>query len=287
MIEDKTYITSEDGIHSVEFQFGPTEIKTVDEGNYKSDVLVGHTEPDILWLNTKAKTFEIDLIIDRTNESLTNPKAAAKDYVNMPRGGNMPNWMKDFIPSPLKIVGGNVSSRALGIWDGMKKAYYKYGKYFGVDSPVFEFPQTEYSYNPTFEQFSETGSEYIGVYYDMDQIRAMIYPEGYSTYAEIGDGRNPNGRNLDTKSIVTNENLFVAPVPVYFIHGSMWKYGYLSKAEMIASVMSSKMVPRRLNAKVTMLILAEGTFAVNMPPAQRANLKGVGRAKFEYSSPFS
>jgi len=230
----KAYFSDLEGGHILEFQFSPSELDFSEGGQYADRVMTGNYFTDLIWISGRPTKFNVQLFIDRTQESYTvdnynqDPFDSFKRFPNSnPRYGNF-----DIVNLINGIKNSNTSS---GFATSFKKA---------GDKGANEVQPSTYTASPHYKQSSF--EENVGVIKDLEALMYYVRPKGF----KLGEITIQTDGNVSVKDF--EQGRFMPPPMVRFYYGSFWREGYITEVKYNLSVMNKLLVPRRMDATIEM-----------------------------------
>ena len=225
----KAYFTDLDGGHIFEFQFSPNELDFKEGGQYVDMVMTGNFFTDLIWISGVPNRFNLRVFIDRTQESYVVEDYNQDPFSAIIRFPSARPRMSSYDATSM-IMGLKQSS---GLSTSFKKDYQGGGN--SVDP-------SKYSSSPDFKQSQMDGAS--GVLKDLEALMYYVRPKGLKlSEITIQQGQ------VSVKDFPTGR--FVPPPMIRFYYGAMWREGYLINVDYNLSVMNNILVPRRLDANLT------------------------------------
>ena len=238
----RAYFTDGEGGNMLEFQFAPFELEFTEGGRFSDRIQVGNYFNNMMWISGRPMEFNLDMFIDRTQESFTADEINNDPFANIKRFSHTtPKYFNFDIVNLVKgIISGNSSS---GFQSSFKKRY-------TGDGNTVE-PST-YTASPHYEQKNINGD--VGVLNDLEKLLYYVRPMGLKlASAEL----NSDGV---VKLTDYEQSRFTPPPKFRFYYGSMWREGYILEIKYKLSVMNKLLVPQRLEARIKLGCTRMGYF---------------------------
>lgn len=230
----KAYFSNLEGGRIVEFQFSPASLGFEESSKYATRVKTGSYFTDLVWISGNPNAFNIRMFIDRTQESYTSENYNQDPFSSFRR---FPNQSPRFTSlDSVNLVRGIASSNSSsGFASSFKKNTKEGGK---------EIQPSNYSASPHFKQ--SQFNESVGVTPDLEALMYYVRPKGF----QLDEITTSNNQVVSVSDF--DNGRFTPPPMVRFYYGNMWREGYIIRVKYNLSVMNKLLVPRRLDADITM-----------------------------------
>ena len=227
----KAYFSDVNGTLFIDFQFSPAELDMGESSVFKVENLTGKFGPNIMWSSGSIDPINLEIFIDRTQESFVGTKIPEEKKTIKTPG---------LYPNPLQTS---------AIVQAVRRMYLKRAK-----DTVIE--QSSYDMSPGFEQ---SKTKYNGVLTDLANIQKFVRPEGYeeSISGMLVPSYNYKGTFTVTESPIQR---FTTPPVIRFFYGDIWLEGYISKFKYKLSVPNTNLIPQRLQGDITLIVHRGGQF---------------------------
>lgn len=243
----KAYFSDLDGGNILEFQFMPSELEFMEGGDFSERKPVGSYFPEFMWINGRTSPMQLQFFIDRTMASFVAGEYNQDPFSEVKRFPN--KYAKytrlDIVNMVNGLSKGQSSSGFLSTFGDKRKGQ-------GV-TPI----ASGYSASPHYNQPLD---ENVGVLKDLEALLYYVRPLGLklgemtiqtSQRAVMGDKGKGEMGTIKYKDY--EQARFTPPPMVRFYFGAIWKEGYISEVNYNLSVLNKKLVPQRLDAKLTMV----------------------------------
>jgi len=228
----KAYFSDLSGGHIIEFQFSPHELDFSEGGNYADRVSTGNYFTDLIWISGRPNKFNVQLFIDRTQESYFVDNFNQDPFSEISRFPNRnPKYLNfDIVNLAKGIANGGTSS---GFASSFKKKY---------DGDGNKVEASTYSASPHYRQTQF--DENVGVLKDLEALMYYVRPEGLN----LAEATFRSDGSVSIKDF--SQQRFTPPPMVRFYFGAIWREGYITNVDYNLSVMNKQLVPKRLDATI-------------------------------------
>jgi len=230
----RAYFSDISGGHIIEFQFSPSELDFSEGGNFSRRQPTGSYFQELVWISGKTDPYDIRLFIDRTQESYTvdeynkDPFASFKRFPNRnPRYNNAEVFSY--------ITGIGIANTSSGFASSFRKKQ---------DGGANEVQPSIYNATPHFKQTQF--EENVGVIRDLESLLYYVRPKGL----KISEATIQSDGTVDILDFP--QSRFTPPPMVRFYYGEFWREGYITQVKYTLSAMNKLLVPRRMDATITM-----------------------------------
>lgn len=228
----KAYFTDLDGGHLLEFQFAPFELNFEEGGRFVDRLPTGRYFNELVWISGKPTEFNLQMFIDRTQESYVSENFDQDPFSDVRRFPNR-NPVYGFLDIVGLIEGIKNSNTSSGFATSFKKKNQQ-----GAN----EVAPSNYSASPHYvqRQFDE-GS---GVIPDLEALLYYVRPKGMKL-SEATIHKDGSVKVTDYE-----QARFTPPPMIRFYYGNLWREGYVIEVKYNLSVMNKLLVPKRMDADI-------------------------------------